>query len=129
MKQKFELLKGEAEKRLLLFLKLRKGKVISENTIVDFQKLIYKLSFNFKDHDEIAISRYRYVIKTVIHTALLSVKNGFVKLENGGVLKITEIEDFGYYNDEKYRVKVKGELKEISEKDFITLKYIIFGEE
>lgn len=59
----------------------------------------------------------------------MAVKNGFVKLENGGVLKITDIEDFGYYNDEKYRVKVKGELKEISEKDFITLKYIIFGEE
>ena len=44
--------------------------------------------------------------------------------KGGGNSKLTDIDDFSYYNDKKHRAKIKGELREISERDFITLQYV-----
>ena len=41
---------------------------------------------------------------------------------------LKDIDNFCYYEDKKYRANIKGELKEISERDFATLQYVVFGE-
>lgn len=128
MSKELELSRWEANQRLLLFLKLRKGKEISEKTISDFKKLMDKMWSNFKDHNDNTISEYREKDNEIKFLALKAIRCGFIKLEGGGNSKLTDIDDFSYYKDGKHRAKIKGELREISERDFTTLQYVVFGE-
>jgi hypothetical protein len=128
MSKKLELSSYEAEKRLLLFLKLRKGKSITEGTIKDFQSLINKLWGNFKDHDSQIIGKWQINQNKEKDLALRAIRCQFMKWENGGNCRLVDIEEFSFYKDQKYRAKVKGELKEISEQDHNVLQYIFFGE-
>lgn len=128
MSKKLELSRWEAERRLLLFLKLRKGKEISEKTISDFEKLLYKMWFNFKNYNENTISEYREKDNEMRFLAFKAIRCGFIEWEAGGNCKITDIDNFSYYKDGKYRAEIKGKLIEISELDFVVLQYIIFGE-
>lgn len=128
MAKELELSRYEANKRLLLFLKLRKGKVISDKTISDFYNLLNKMWSNFKDHNDNTISEYREKENEIKFSALKTIRCGFIKWESGGNSKLTDIDNFSYYKDLKYRAKIKGELIEISERDFITLQYVVFGE-
>ena len=128
MSKKLKLSRWEAERRLLLFLKLRKGKEISEKTISDFEKLLDKMWHNFKDYNENTISEYGEKDNQMKFLALKAIRCGFIKWEEGGNARLTDIDDFGYFNDDKYRAKIKGELIEISESDYTTLKYVFFGE-
>ena len=59
MAKELELSKWEATRRLSLFLKLRKGKTITEKTVKDFDKLLDKMYMNFKDHEDGTISEWR----------------------------------------------------------------------
>ena len=128
MSKELELSRWEANQRLLLFLKLRKGKEISEKTISDFKKLMDKMWSNFKNHNDNTISESREKDNEIKFLALKAIRCGFIKWEGGGNCKLTDIDDFSYYKDEKYRAKIKGELREISERDFVTLQYVVFGE-
>ena len=128
MSKELKLSRWGAEERLLLFLKLRKGKEISEKTISDFGKLLDKMWKNFKDCDDIAIPEYRDKDNQIKFLALKAIRCGFIKWEGGGNARLTDIDDFSYYKDDKHRAKIKGELREISERDFATLEYVFFGE-
>jgi|JI10StandDraft_1071094.scaffolds.fasta_scaffold1261167_2 hypothetical protein len=128
MSKELELSRWEAVKRLSLFLKLRKGKEISEKTISDFENLIEKMHHNFKTHNYEAISPYNYKDNQIKFLALKALRFGFIKWESGGNCKLKDIDNFCYYEDKKYRANIKGELKEISERDFATLQYVVFGE-
>ena len=128
MSKKLELKEWEARQRLLLFLKLRKGKEISEKTISDFEELMGKMWSNFKDHNTNVISEYREKDNEIKFLALKAIRCGFIKWEGGGNSKLTDIDNFSYYKDEKHRAEIKGELREISERDFVTLQYVFFGE-
>jgi hypothetical protein len=116
MSEKLELSNWDAQKRLLLFLKLRKGKSISEKTISDFSELLNTISKNREKNNEMKF------------LALKAIKCGFINFETGGNYRLTDIDSFSLYQDDKYKVKIKGELKEITTKDFVILEYIFFGE-
>jgi hypothetical protein len=128
MSEKLELSNWDAQKRLLLFLKLRKGKSISEKTISDFSELLNRMWHNFKDFDENTISKNREKNNEMKFLALKAIKCGFINFETGGNYRLTDIDSFSLYQDDKYKVKIKGELKEITTKDFVILEYIFFGE-
>jgi hypothetical protein len=128
MAKQLELSRFEVNQRLLLFLKLRKGKTINEQTVKDFDKLLDKMWFNFKCHDDETISKYWLEDYQIKFSALKAIRSGFIKWKGGGNSKLTDIDDFSFYQDQKYRAKIKGELKEISEYDFLTLQYVVFGE-
>lgn len=127
MKQN-EFTKHEAMQRLSLFLKLRKGKEITEKTIKDFENLTSKMWDNFKSHNSIAISQYMEDDYNHRSDALKSIRNGFIKFENGGNAKLSDIQNFSYYKDKTYKAKINDELVVISENDFTILQYIFFGE-
>jgi len=128
MSKELKLSKWDAQDRLLLFLKLRKGKEISDKTISDFNNLLRRIQSNFKCYDDYAVPEYRKKDDDARFLALKTIRCGFIKWEFGGNCKLTDIDEFSYYKDGKYRAKIKGEPKEISERDFITLQYVIFGE-
>jgi hypothetical protein len=128
MAKQLHLSRYEVNQRLLLFLKLRKGKTINEQTVKDFDKLLDKMWSNFKCHDDETISKYWLEDYKIKFSALKAIRCGFIKWQGGGNSKLTDIDDFSFYKDEKYRAKIKGELREISEHDFVTLQYVIFGE-
>jgi hypothetical protein len=127
MKQK-EFTRSEAMQRLTLFLKLRKGKGITEKTIKDFEKLINGMWSNFKSHESIAISQYIEDDYTHRSDALKSIRNRFIQFENGGNAKLSDIQNFSYYKDKTYKAKINDELVVISKNDFAILQYIFFGE-
>lgn len=51
-----------------------------------------------------------------------------MEFEWGGNCRLSDIDNFSLYKDEKYRATIKGELREISQRDFNVLQYIVFGE-
>lgn len=128
MSKELELSRIGAQNRLLLFLKLRKGNVISDKTISDFEILLRKMYSNFKSFNANTISNSEEANNEIILLALKSIRCGHIKWEDGGNSKLSDIDSFSYYKDGKYRAKIKGELMEISERDFKTLQYIVFGE-
>ena len=49
------------------------------------------------------------------------------------MLKIAEVEEnvkivLAFYKDEKHRAKINGESRIISQQDYVTLQYAVFGE-
>jgi len=129
MSKELNLTRREAQKKLILFLKLRKGKPISEKTILDFEKLTARLYYdNFKSSNTLEINRIDYEKHRGAEEAIKSIKSGFIQWENSGFSKITDITDFGHYIDDTYKAKINGEFKVINVKDYYALKYIFFGE-
>ena len=128
MTKTIELSDWAARNRLLLFLKLRKGKNISEKTILDFAELLNKMWHNFKDYDENIISKNRQEDNEMKYLALKAIKCGFINFKSGGNYRLTDIDSFSFYQDNKYKAKIKGELKEITKQDFIILQYAFYGE-
>lgn len=123
----FKISEYEARQKMKLFLKLRKGKEVTDKTVKDFEKLIEKLYYNFKDHDDNTISEYRGKDYEMQRLALDAIRCQFMKWEAGGNCRLADIDNFSLYKDEKYRVTIKGEQREISERDFGVLQYIVFG--
>lgn len=128
MAKELELSSWEAQRRLSLFLKLRKGKTITQQTIKDFEELIDKIYSNFKNHEDIIISNWREKDLENQRLALKSIRCQFMKWENGGNCRLSDIDKFGYYKDGKHGATIKGEFKEITERDYNILQYIVFGE-
>lgn len=128
MAKELELSKWEAKRRLSLFLKLRKGKTITEKTVKDFDKLLDKMYMNFKDHEDGTISEWLEKDFESKGLALKAIRCQFMKFEWGGNCRLSDIDNFSLYKDEKYRATIKGELREISQRDFYVLQYIVFGE-
>lgn len=126
--KEFKLSDYEARSRVLLFLKLRRGKTITEQTVKDFEKLLRRMWRNFKDHDESAYPAWRVKDNEAIHLALKAVRCQMMKWENGGNCRIKDIDNFSLYVDEKYRAVIKSVPREITERDFDVLKYVFFGE-
>ena len=128
MSKQLELSRWEATQRLLLFLKLRKGKTITDKTVKDFDKLMAKMYANFKDHDDNIISYWREKDYEAQRLALKAIRAGFLSLEKGGNYRLSDVDEFAFYNDKKHRVKIKGEQVEITEHDYKVLRYIFLGE-
>ena len=124
MVKKLELSKYDAKERILLFLKLRKGKQITEKTVIDLNNLLDKLNANFKDYEDNIISNYREKANNNKIKAYESMKSGFIKWEGGGNCRLTDIDNFSTYNDGTQKVCIKGVLRNISENDYFTLDYI-----
>ena len=127
MKKELNLSRWEAQQRILLFLKLRKGKVINDKTVKDLGVLIGKINQNFKHYETREMRTSTIEDYEAKEKALLVLKTGFIKFENGGYFRVSDIENFSYYTDGKYRAKIKGELKEISENDNIVLEYVLYN--
>lgn len=128
MSKELKLSRGEATQRMLLFLKLRKGKTITDQTVKDFDKLLDKMYANLKDHDDNIISDWREKDYETQRLALKAIRCQFMKWEGGGNCRLSDIDNFSLYKDEKYRATIKGEQREITERDFMVLQYIVFGE-
>ena len=128
MAKELELSRWEATQRLSLFLKLRKGKTITQQTVKDFDKLMDKMYRNFKDYEDDTISALREKDFENKGLALKAIRCQFMKFEGGGNCRLSDIDNFSLYKDQKYRATIKGELREISERDFNVLQYIVFGE-
>jgi len=123
------LTRGEARQKLILFLKLRKGKPISEKTVSDFEKLVNEIAcYNFKHYDTLEIYQEDWDKKMAAQSAIKHIKSGFIRWWNGGFSKLSDITDFGHYIDDTYKAKINGEFKVINVKDYYALKYIFFGE-
>ena len=91
----------------------------------EIHKILYQ---NFKAHNENTISEFREKDNESKFLALKAIRCGFIKWEGGGISRLTDIDNFSYYKDDKHRAQIKGELREISERDFATLQYVFFGE-
>jgi hypothetical protein len=128
MSKKLELTKWQAQDRLALFLKLRKGKEITQKTVIDFQKLVGNMWNNFKSYNDKTISEYSEQDNNCKSLALKAIRCGFMKFQSGGNCRLIDIKDFSYYKDGKYRADINGTIREITEQDFIVLQYIFFGE-
>lgn len=128
MAKELELSRWGATQRLSLFLKLRKGKTITQQTVNDFDKLMDKMYKNFKDHEDDTISAWREKDFENKGLALKAIRCQFMKWDGGGNCRLSYIDNFSLYKDEKYRATIKGELREITERDFNVLQYIVFGE-
>ncbi len=117
--------KWDFQKRILLFLKLRNGKEITKKTISDFDKLIDKHWSNLKNSNSIEINKDDYKDHHIRLIAIKCLKSNFIKLEQGGAYKISDISNFSFYQDEKYRAEINGKVIEVSEDDFKLLNYIL----
>lgn len=115
-----------ALERLQLFLKLRKGKVITDKTEKDLSKLLNRMDDNFKHHYTIAVYPSDFEIYKAKAKALEAIKSKFVMLDKGGSYRIFDIENFAFYEDRKYRASINGKLIEISEFDFRVITLIFY---
>lgn len=129
MSKQLELSRWEAKKRLLLFLKLRKSKTITDQTLKDFEKLMDKMDDNFKTHLEKTIWQSEIDDYNTQGLALKAIRCQFMEFENGGNCRLPDIDSFSLYMDDKYKVSIKGQLREITTRDFNVLSYVFFGEE
>ena len=128
MAKQLELSRWDAVRRLRLFLKLRKGKTITELTVNDFEKLMEKMCYNFKGHEDKILSEWREKEYDYQRLAFKAIRCQFIELDKGGIYRLSDISNFSFYKDGKYRATINGELKEISERDYFVLKYITLGE-
>lgn len=127
MQKQLELSSWDAGHRLLLFLKHRKGKVITDQTFKDFDKLLDKLRSNFKHHDSVAISKGEQSRNEAIEMALDAIRAQFMCFEKGGNCRISDIDNFALYVDKKYKASIKGKLEEITHRDYCVLRFIFLG--
>lgn len=114
----------DARNRLGLFLKLRKGKTITDQSIKDFTKLIESLWANFKDHDQKCVDEEDIIDHNIMSKAIKVLRSDFIKLDSGGVYLKNKITEFAYYKDQKYRAKIDGGKVEITKADFALLGYV-----
>lgn len=125
MSNNLQLDRWDAVNRLHLFLKLRKGKSVTDKTIKDFEKLTDKLYSNFKSHDQDTISKYSQNENSVREKAIKALRSDFIVFEQGGIYKKSEISEFAFYQDKKHRAKINGVQVEITENDFKLLEYVL----
>ena len=129
MSKELKLSQFGAIKRLSLFLKLRKGKTISEQTVNDFESLTHGMMFaNFKNCDDFVISLWEKLDNECIALALKAIRSQFIQWEGGGNCRLSDIDSFGLYQDDKCRATIKGNLREITRRDHNVLKYVVFGQ-
>lgn len=112
------------KKRLLLFLKRRKGKEITEKMINDFETLFSNFYNNIKGEDDKIVSEDFIKDYQYLNEAIYAFKSDFIKLDNGNTIRKNDIETFSYYKDGSYKAKINGDLIQISEKDFILFSYL-----
>lgn len=124
MAKRLELSKHDAVDRLSLFLSRRKGKEITEQTVKDFGKLLEQMDDNFKSsvYNIIHPSKIQENINKEL--ALNAIKHQFIEFESGGNCRLSNIEDFSFYGDGKYKARIGKELREITERDFKVLRLI-----
>lgn len=128
MSKQLELSRWGAKQRLLLFLKLRKGKTITDQTLKDFEKLTDKLDANFKAHNAKTIWQSTIDDYEAQGLALKAIRRQFMEFEKGGNCRLPDIDSFSLYVDNKYKVSIKGQLSEITTRDYCVLSYVFFGE-
>lgn len=128
MSKQLKLSRWEAQERLLLFLKLRKGKTITEKTVNDLSKLLSRLYDNFKSHDADTIYKSTQDDYKAKELALKAIRCQFMEFEKGGNCRLSDIDSFSLYVDDKYKVSIKGQLIEITTRDYWVLSYVFFGE-
>ena len=128
MSKQLELSRWEAKQRLLLFLKLRKGKTITDQTLKDFEKLTEKMDDNFKAHNANVIYKNTEDDYEAQGLALKAIRCQFMEFEKGGNCRLSDIDSFSLYVDNKYKVSIKGQLREITTRDYAVLGYVFLGE-
>lgn len=127
MSKELKLLRWEAQERILLFLKRRKGKTITEKTVNDLSKLLSKLRDNFKSHDEDTIYKSIRDDYNAKELALKAIRCQFMEFEKGGNCRLSDIDNFSLYVDDKHRVSIKGQSREITTLDYWVLSYVFLG--
>ena len=127
MSKELKLSRWEAQERILLFLKRRKGKTITEKTVNDLSKLLLKLNDNFKSYGAHTIYESILDDYKAKELALKAIRCQFMEFEKGGNCRLSDIDNFSLYDDEKYRVSIKGQLREITTLDYWVLSYVFLG--
>lgn len=92
--------------------------------ISKFNSLVYCLSNNFKHAQYDTISNYSIELNERTQKALNFLKSGVIRMEVGSYYTLSQLTEFSFYKDKKYRAKINNELIEISENDFLIIQLI-----